>query len=737
MKKVVLKIGGMSCSACSSTIEKYLNRQDKVYHATVNLVMAQAYIEYDDSLSISDLEKYISESGYQSLGIYDEKEILKKEKTNKNYFIIMGILLVILMYISMGSMIGLPCFSFFNIHESPVSYSIILLLLSSLFLLYGFDIIRSGLRHMFHLRPNMDSLVSLGTIVSYVYSLYHVILICLGDYQYVSYLYFESVAMIIYFIKLGRRIDSSSREKTKEAIQGLVQITPDYAFVKVGSSEKKVSIDEVSVGDILVVRPGMKVAVDGIVVSGEGYFDETFITGESSFSKKKKGDKVIAGSIHQNGFIEYKAEAIGPNSTISEIVRLVMEATNSKTSIQRIADKISGYFVPAIMMIALCTFLGYLLCGFPLEEALVSMVTVLVVACPCALGLATPISMVVSEGVCARNGILVKSNDMLEKAAHIDTVIFDKTGTLTYGDLKISNMYRFCDMSDNDFIQLVASLEEKSMHPIRRAFLSYVEEHSLKLFHVTSFQNLDGMGITGCIHNDVIYVGNKKLLSYLKIKNKYLEEQKEIVSSRNSLIYVIKNKEVIGLVGVKDVVKEEARDVVSGLLDMGIDVVMLTGDSSNTAHLIADSVGIHEVVAEVFPKDKVRVVQKYMDEGKSIMMVGDGINDAPALATATIGVSVQTGTDIAIHSSSVVLMSQRLDKILTFMSISKNTVRNIKQNLFWAFFYNICMIPLAIGLFKPFGLSMSPMFGGIAMSISSLTVVLNALRLRKIKNSTD
>ena len=728
MKKVILKIEGMSCSACQNRVEKYLNKQDGV-NASVNLVMAQALIEYDEEkVTIDDLERFVKESGYKSLGIYQEKQEEKKDNT-KLYLIILVFVIVFLMYVSMSHMIGLPVISFLHMLKHPINYGIALLILTIPFLIFGFDIIKSGLIKLIHKSPNMDSLVTIGVIASFTYSLVNLILIILGNKMLVEHLYFESTAMIIYFIKLGRFIDQNSKEKTKEAIKELVQITPQRALVKTKDGEKEVTIDEVKKGDILICKPGMKVAVDGVITNGETHLDEAFITGESIPSKKSKNDKVIAGSINIDGYIEYKAERIGPDSTISEIVRLVVEATNTKAPIQRVADKVSGYFVPGIIIISILTLVFYLILAKPFNDAIISFVTVLVVACPCALGLATPLAVVVSVGRSAKEGILIKTSETLENAHKVDTIIFDKTGTLTYGNLKISKTNNYSKYQDKEILVLISALEKNSTHPIANAF----KDHFDSKIKVEKFKNIEGIGLYGIINKKEIYVGNNKLFKKLNINNNHSKDEQELIENGNSIIYVIENKKVIALIGVKDIIRDNAKETIKNIKKIGIDVIMLSGDNETTVGIIAKELGIDNVIANVLPKEKEKVIKELIDNNHKVMMVGDGINDAPSLATATIGLSLNGGTDIAGDSADVILMQDDLSKILELINISKKTVRIIKENLFWAFIYNILMIPFAIGLFKPLGLSITPMIASISMTISSLCVVFNSLRLRSGK----
>lgn len=733
MKKVVLSIDGMTCSACSNGLEKYLNKQNGIKSATVNLVMANALIEYDENiLNLETLEKFVEEAGFKSLGIYNENSEKKQNKNEKVKFIIFSVLAVALMYISMGHMIGLPNFSFLDMHMHPLIYAGTLLALTVAFVVYGFDIIKSGCKNLIHKAPNMDTLVAMGVITSILYSVYGMYMIAKGHHEYVENLYFESAAIVIFFIKLGRYIDGISKDKTKEAIQKLVQITPKEAIVKVNGEEKKVTIDEIKKGDIVVSKPGEKIAVDGEIITGKAHLDESFITGESKPASKTEGSKVIAGSINYDGYIEYEAEKIGKESTISEIVRLVIEATNTKAPIAKVADTVSGYFVPAVILIAIITFIAYLILGNTVATAINVFVTILVVACPCSLGLATPLAIVVSEGVCANNGILVKKSEILENAEKTTTVVFDKTGTLTYGKLKIAQIINYSKMQEKELMQIVGSLEKKSAHPIGKAFEDYLNENKIETLDVKDFKNVSGYGIIGNVAGNEVILGNSKILDKYDVKNSHKQDEEKLAKEGNSIIYVVLNNEISAIIGVNDIVRENSKEVISKLNKNKIETVMLTGDNTQTAEKIAKEIGITTVISNVTPREKTEVVKKLKEEGKYVMMCGDGINDSPALASSNIGVSVNSGTDIAMDSSDVILTRNDLNSILNLINISKKTIRNIKQNLFWAFFYNSLMIPIAMGLFSKWGITINPMIASLAMLISSLTVTLNALRLRRL-----
>ena len=723
MKKIVLKIGGMTCSACSSGLEKYLNKQEEIKEATVNLVLSIATVYYEN-ITIKDIERFIKEAGFTSLGEFKGIEDKVTNKTDKIKLILLGLLIIFMMYISMGDMLNLPSIPYLN-HNYPLILSTTLLIITLVYLIYGLDIIKSGIRNLLHKMPNMDTLVMFSVIFSFLYSLYSYINILQGNNTYIHNLYFESTCMVIYFIKLGRIIEDSSKDKTKDAIRKLVQITPSYAIVKKNNKELKVTIDEVEVGDTLICKAGEKIAVDGIVTKGKTYVNESFITGESAPVLKEKGSTVIAGSISYDGIIEYTAKKIGKDSTISEIVKLVVESTNTKTKIQRLADKVSGIFVPVILIIAFLTFIIQLIIGLPLNEALIHMVTVLVVACPCALGLAVPLVVVVSNGICAKKGLFLRNSEVLEKARTIDTIVFDKTGTLTFGNLKVFKTYNYSNYKDNDLINIVSNIEKNSSHPISTAF------KVKKKLVVTDFKTINGKGIKASINNKVYYLGNNSLLKDLKIKDSHEKDYNTLINNGCSIIYVIEEGIVIGLIGVKDTVRSNIKDVITKFKD-NIEVIMLTGDNEVTAGIIAKELGITKVISNVLPKKKASTIKDLVSKGRKVIMVGDGINDAPALVNATIGISVNDGTDVAMDSADVILMNNDISNILDLIKISKKAYLIIKENLFWAFFYNLLMIPIAIGLFESSGISMSPMFASIAMTISSLTVVINSLRLSKM-----
>ena len=712
MKKVILNIEGMTCSACSNGLEKYLNKQKGIKNAVVNLVMATAVVEYDEEITIKDINRYVEEAGFKSLG---EKQ---EEKNNHNFrkAIIFSALGIILMYISMGHMLNLPIPELLDGMMHPKIYATTLLLLTTVFLIWGFDIIKNGIKNIIHKMPNMDSLVGIGVLVNFIYSAYNTILIFKVQTNLVHNLYFESSAIIILFVKLGRMIDQKNKSKAVDTIKNLVTITPRNGVILRDGKEITVTINDIQKGDIVICRPGEKIAVDGIITKGRTHTDEAFITGESKPVSKDVGSRVIAGSINYDGYIEYKAENIGKDSEISHIVNMVVEATNTKAPIARLADKISGYFVPTIFIISVISFLLNLAVVRNGTQAINALVSVLVVACPCALGLATPLAMVVAIGNCTKNGILVKSSETLEASSKIDTVVFDKTGTLTQGKLAIQDK----EISKEN-MKILQSIEEHSNHPLAKSIC----ENADNLYSVEEFEEISGLGIKGKIKNQVYFAGNNKFVGDRENPYKNLEE--EFSNKGESIVYLFTEKSVLGIVGLQDTIKPEMKDVINKLKQAQKQVIMLTGDNTNTANSIARELGMEMVISNVSPKEKLEKI-KELNTNNNCLMIGDGINDSPALKTASIGVSVQNGTDITQDSADIILLNENMDSVYKILTIGDKTIKIIKQNLFWALFYNIAMVPLATGLLP---ITLNPMIASLAMTLSSFTVVINSLRLKK------
>ena len=721
MKKKILNIEGMTCSACSNGLEKYLNKQDGINEASVNLVMATALVEYDESkVKDSDLDRFVKEAGFKSLG---ERSQDGNKKHERLFLIQFAILVVLLMYISMGHMANFPIPYVVDKMHNPIVYTVFVIVITLCFIFWGIDIIVKGIKNLFHRMPNMDSLVGVGVLVNFAYSMYNAINIFQGKVHLVDNLYFESCAMIIFFVKLGRYIDRNNKAKAVDSIKNLVTITPKNAVIKQNGKgkEKVVTINEIQKGDIVICKPGEKIAVDGKVVLGQSHTDESFITGESKPVSKTIGDRVLAGSINYDGYLEYSAENIGKDSSISHIVDLVVEATNTKAPIAKFADKISGIFVPVIFVIAILAFILNIAITRDINLALNALVSVLVVACPCALGLATPLAMVVSLGNGTRKGIVIKSSEVLERINDIDTVIMDKTGTITKGELTIADLYFLDAQKDN--LKLLKSLETKSNHPLATS----VSKGENNPYKVSDFEEIPGRGIKGKIDGVIYYAGNSKMLESIGIINTLSNKEEEFSKNGESIIYFASEKQLLGIVGLRDVIKPGIKDVISTLKEQGKKVVMLSGDNEITAKFIADEVGIDIVYSNISPKGKLEKIRE-LNKNQNVIMVGDGINDSPALKEATIGISVSNGTDISSDSADIMLMSEDMSKLLDVFKIGKKTIKIIRENLFWALGYNLLMVPLATGLLP---ISLNPMIASLAMTLSSLTVVLNSLRLRK------
>ena len=589
MKKVILSIDGMTCSACSNGLEKYLNKQDGIKTASVNLVMNNASIEYDSSkLSLEDLDKFVEKAGFKSLGIDTFEKEQRKNSNEKYRLIAQSVFSILILYVSMSHMVGLPVIPYLNMINYPLNYSVCLLILTTIVLIIGYKILRNGVKNLIHKTPNMDTLVTIGVAASFLYSLFGTIMIIKGKTEYVENLYYESAAIVIFFIEIGKFIENKNKNKTKEALQELMTITPKDAIIIRDGKEIIVTIDEIQKGDIVVCKPGEKIAVDGVVTEGVTHIDESFITGESTPVKREKGSTVIAGSINYERTIKYKAERIGKESTVSEIVRLVAEATNTKAPIAKIADTISSYFVPAIITISVIAFIIWLGITKDFSYSINIFISILVIACPCSLGLATPLAIVISSGLASRKGILIKSSEALENAHKVKTIVFDKTGTLTNGTLRISKIYNYSNESEEEILKQVASIEKNSEHPIAWAIINYAIEKNMELEEVTNFKAIAGYGVYAKIKDDEYYIGNRKLMQENKIKITNDNDESELSENGNSILYVTKNNKLIALIGVKDTLRDNIKEVITKLKNNNSNVVMLTGDNAKTAKYIAD-----------------------------------------------------------------------------------------------------------------------------------------------------
>ena len=719
MQKIVLQIEGMTCSACSYGLEKYLKKQKGILDAQVNLVLSIATLYYEN-LSLSTMLRYVKEAGFTSSGEFTslQKSENKKEGGSKTKLIGMGILLGIEMFLSMSNL-----FSSFFLQTS------LLFCCCMCFIVYGFSILKSGFKGLIHRMPTMDSLVLCSVFFSFLYSVFGVVQVCLGNMEYRHNFYFDSISMVIYFVQLGRFLENFSKDKTKEAIRELVSVTPSYALKKEKNTFVKITLDEVNEGDILVVRPGEKIAVDGEVILGKSHVDESFLTGESKPVLKEKKSQVLAGSLNYEGALTYKALRVGKSSLISSIVTLVVEATNHKSKTEKMADCLSSYFVFFVFLYAVLVCVIQFFMHFPLEQIFSHFLTIFVVACPCALGLAVPLVVFVASSRCAKKGIFIRDSSVFEEMRKLHTVVFDKTGTLTYGKMQVSKVFNYLSIKDKDLLNLVANIESLSTHPLKNAFLVTKE------LEVSAFKNYEGMGVSAQVMHHTYYLGNKSMLDWLGIKDCHSKDYKELLSMACSIIYVVEENQVIGLLGVNDCIRRESKEVIDKLKKENVEVVLLTGDHEHVAQVLAKEAGISTVIAGVSPKEKALFVENLEKQKKHVMMVGDGINDSPSLVKASIGVSIGSGTDVANYSSKVVLMNNEntLFSLLELLQISKRAVRIMKENLLWAFFYNFLMFPIASGFIHPFGIQMNPMLASIFMTISSISVVLNALRLNRKK----
>ncbi|MDE6357296.1 MAG: copper-translocating P-type ATPase [Eubacteriales bacterium] len=652
-------------------------------------------------------------------------------------FIISAIFGIPLLYIAMVPMLpGGERFvpEIINMNINPVNYAIIQLILTIPIMIIGYKFYTIGFLSFIKRSPNMDSLIAISTTAAFIYSIYNMIKVLNGDIYFVHSLYFETVGVIIVLILLGKSLETISKGKTSEAIKKLMGITPKTAIIYNNGKEEEIDIEEVLENDIIITKPGEKIPVDGVITEGETYIDEAMLTGESVPVSKKIGDNIFAGSINKNGYIKFKATKVGKDTALAQIIKLVEDAQNTKAPIAKIADIVSGYFVPVVCLIAVISSILWYLFNRDLEFALKIFVSVLVIACPCALGLATPTAIMVGTGKGAENGILIKSGEALEMAYKIDTVIFDKTGTITEGKPKVTDIITN-EIAEEEFLQIVASVESASEHPLAEAIVKEAKSKDIQLLNIDKFEAIIGKGVKAKIAEEEIIIGNIKLINeinidlaeYEKISNKLAEEGK-------TPMYVVINSKFSGIISVADTIKESSKNAIEKLHKMGINVAMITGDNKKTAEVIGKKVNIDNILAEVLPKDKANEVIKFQEQGKKVAMVGDGINDAPALAKADIGIAIGSGTDVAIESADIVLMRGNLEDVSNSIYLSKKTMLNIKQNLFWAFAYNILGVPIACGILYIFGGPLlNPMVGAVAMSLSSVSVLANALRLRKIK----
>ena len=738
-------IEGMSCASCAMTIENAVSKIPGVDKASVNLATEIMTVEANDSVTPEAIAKVVDGVGYSARprGKSVEEELEEKNEKKeahlremKRNLTISAIFTVPLLFIAMADMVGIPMPAFLSPMQSPVSYALIQLALSLPIVWIGRRFFVDGFKALSKGHPNMDSLVALGTSAAFLYSLYGTYHVLEGHAHFAMNLYYESAGVILTLITLGKYFEDVSKGKTSMAIQTLVGLAPKMATVLRDGQEVEVPVEEVQVGDLIRVKPGEKVPVDGVVTEGNSTVDESMLTGESIPVSKSVGDEVIGASLNKTGSFILKATKIGKDTALSQIIQLVEQAQESKAPIAKLADKVSGVFVPIVIVLALVSGLAWYFLG---QEswvfALTITISVLVIACPCALGLATPTAIMVGTGKGAENGILLKSGEALEEANHVNMVVFDKTGTITNGTPVVTDVVT-ADSTDADaLIRLAASLEVASEHPLGEAIVAKAKEQGAALEEVTNFEAIPGFGIKGHVGETLVFLGNEKWMRENGLANESMNEKANHFAEQGKTpLYIGYNDAVQGLIVVADTVKESSARAIQTLHEMGIQVAMMTGDHERTAQAIAAEVGIDRVFSEVLPQDKANYVSKLQEEGYIVAMVGDGINDAPALAQAQVGIAIGTGTDVAIESADAVLMKSDLMDVPAMLKLSRATIRNIKENLFWAFAYNVIGIPFAMGVLHLFGGPLlNPMIAGAAMSFSSVSVVLNALRLKRWK----
>ncbi|MDE1549775.1 heavy metal translocating P-type ATPase [Jeotgalibaca caeni] len=747
-KTQTFAIEGMTCASCAQTIEKAVGKLSGVDKASVNLATEKMQVSYNPAaISVSDVTGAVSNSGYaavlETTDTQDNSRAEKREKKEKrmkqllNRFGISIIFTIPVLIISMGPMVGMPLPNIVDPMINAFNFSLLQLILTLPIMVVSWEYFQKGFKTLFKGHPNMDSLIALGTASAFVYSLAATIGTGLGYGNFSDLLYYEVTGVILTLHTLGLFLEERSKGQMSSAIEKLVNLAPKTARVIRNGVEQEITVDEVALGDVIRVRPGESMPVDGVVVEGRTSVDESMMTGESIPVEKKSGDEVIGASINKNGSIDYRATRVGSDTTLSQIIKLVEDAQGSKAPIARMADIITGYFVPIVIALAVLAGIAWLIAGQSGIFALSVIITTLVIACPCALGLATPTSIMVGTGKGAEHGVLIKSGEALETTHNLDTIVFDKTGTLTEGKPIVTDILVTPLITKENLLYYAASGETGSEHPLGEAIVQKSKEENMTLAKPDHFEAIPGHGIRVEIEGKDMYIGNRKLMIEQKIDLSSMEKESDRLADEGKTpMYLSVDGELAGIIAVADTLKENSMKAVKELRRRGVEVIMITGDNKRTAKAIAKQVGIDSVLSEVLPEDKAEEVKKLQEAGKKVAMVGDGINDAPALAQADIGIAVGSGTDVAIESADIVLMRNDLTAVLTAIDLSHTTLRNIKQNLFWAFAYNLVGIPVAMGLLYIFdGPLMSPMFAAVAMSFSSVSVLLNALRLKRFKPS--
>ena len=744
-EKKEYKLSGMTCAACAMTVEMAVKDLETVEDVSVNLATERLSLLPKAGFDSQQVLDAVAEAGYQAEekgkdkpSDVSEEAVIKAQKLQKKKQQLLILLLTALplLYISMGSMVGLPLPSFLDHMKHPLVFVLSQLLLTLPAVWIGRGFYQRGFRNLIKRHPNMDSLIAVGTSAAFFYSLYSVSQVFLGHHAFVHQLYFESVAVIIALVLLGKYLESSAKGRTSQAIQSLLELVPSQATVIRYGEAVTIDTEDIRVGDIVRIKPGERMPVDGLVTEGQTFVDESMMTGESVPIEKKVGDTITSATINQNGSIDYQASRVGSDTTLAQIVRLVEEAQGSKAPIAALADKISLYFVPIVLSLATLSALGwYFLAGESLSFSLSIFIAVLVIACPCALGLATPTAIMVGTGKGAENGILIKSGQALEAAYQLDTIVLDKTGTITVGKPSLTDLLPLSDFNRSDLLQLIASAEQHSEHPLAQAILEAAEEEGLDLLPVSHFEAIVGRGLSAQVEGKQLLVGNESLMKEKNIDSSAFQEQLlELSKEGKTAMFVAVDGQLASILAVADEMKSSSLSAVQELQSMGLEVIMLTGDREETAKAIAQKAGIQKVIAGVLPDRKAAAIKNLQEAGKKLAMVGDGINDAPALVQADVGIAIGSGADVAIESADVVLMHSDLQDVVKAIKLSQATIRNIKENLFWAFAYNTLGIPIAMGLLHLFGGPLlNPMLAGLAMSLSSVSVVVNALRLGRFK----
>ncbi|MFW2352098.1 heavy metal translocating P-type ATPase [Aliarcobacter butzleri] len=751
MKSQKFDIKGMTCSACSTAVDRNVKKLEGINEVNVNLLNNSMIVKYDENVLNNEIIiKKVQDAGYEAFLVENGKKTQKnsteknlgKIETNelKNRLIISFIFAIPLFYISMGHMLNWYLPHLFHGYSNAITFSFTQFLLALPIVFINIKYYKVGFKTLYKGSPNMDSLIAIGTSAAMIYGVFSIYKIGYGlgnndidmVIQYSHDLYFESAAIVLTLITLGKFLEARAKENTSEAINKLINLTPKTALVLRNNQEIEIPIDELILKDIVIVKPGNIVPTDGIIIFGNSSIDESMLTGESLPVSKKVGDKVIGASINKSGSFKFEVTKLGEDTVLSQIIKLIEEASSSKAPISKLADRISAIFVPTVIVISILATVTWLFLGYSFEFALSIGIAILVISCPCALGLATPTAIMVGTGKGAQNGILIKSAESLEIAHTINTVVIDKTGTITEGKTQVTDIFTNEKITQDKLLQLCATIEKNSEHPLADAIFKKTQEKEIELLNATDFEALNGLGIKAKVEDRVFYIGNKKLLDSKNISlDLFYEKSEKLANEAKTPIFIADESEVLGLIAISDVVKPTSKDAILEFEKMGLEVIMLTGDNYKTANAIAKQININNVIAEVLPQDKEKEIQKLQSLGKKVAMIGDGINDAPALVRADVGIAIGAGTDIAIESANIVLVKSDLLDAVKAIQLSNAVIKNIKQNLFWAFFYNIIGIPLAAGVFYTIlGWKLSPMFAGAAMSLSSVTVVLNALRLK-------